>query len=752
MIDQRFMDLMAQDMIEDPELSQQDIQLASANTGVTTDGYQPPLYRLNMPKGLNTRENMDKQSNLIANTLAGQTRGVVQGFGGIGGDLETVGRMALNVLGFDVSEDAALITSEDIAKKLESLGVSQENISALIDKAMPNQAGSATAEEKATAFGGGETLGEVIAPGGQLKLLNKIAKPVIGATKKIVEMGKDLPVGMGIKAVDESLDPLGFYSAASKAVDNIQQPKGTGAQFLAQIEKTPGVKKEELLWTGLDEFLAGKKSVTKSEVQDYLNTNRVEVKEVTLGSGPNPYPYRTADEWQDAIDRAEKAKDFDESERLTNAWEAFEGFGIDDQTKFAKYTLPGGENYREVLLTLPTKMLDKNSPEMIKAATESYGEGSLSRLSDAQWSLVSNRVQSTPEFKSQHFDQPNVLAHMRLNDRVDADGKKVLFVEEIQSDWHQAGRKKGYAQDVSKQLEKINEERALLVAEKSKVLDEAKPFTDQGMDAPSALTDRFTMADDRLTALQNMQNKLGNGVPDAPFKTSWHELSLKRAIQLASEGGYDRIAFTTGKTQAERYDLSKQISRVTYKDEILRAYDKDGVEVISNLATPDKLEDYVGKELASKIIADNDKLRIANKNYRDAIKNDVPDAELNNLSREVGSFPMEYKGVDLAVGGEGMKGFYDTILPKYLDKYGKKWDAKVGTTKIRLETDAQAVEDAKLLGELGVESNGKSAASVHYMDITPKMRESVLTKGQPLFQAAPVIPAGAAASQQEENK
>ena len=47
---------------------------------------------------------------------------------------------------------------------------------------------------------------------------------------------------------------------------------------------------------------------------------------------------------------------------------------------------------------------------------------------------------------------------------------------------------------------------------------------------------------------------------------------------------------------------------------------------------------------------------------------------------------------------------------------------------------------------------GKNSESVHYMDITPKMRESVLTKGQPLFQAAPVIPAGAAASQQEENK
>jgi hypothetical protein len=186
MIDQRFLDDLAQDLKLPEDTPTPEMQLASANTGVTTDGGAFVGYRLNMPKGLNTPENMAKQSTLIANTLAGQTRGVPQAFGGIGGDLETVGRMALNVLGFDVSENAKLITSQDIAKKLESLGVSQENISGLIDRAMPSQAGSATAEEKARAFSGGETLGEVIAPGGQIKLAGKVVK----ATKKIVKESK----------------------------------------------------------------------------------------------------------------------------------------------------------------------------------------------------------------------------------------------------------------------------------------------------------------------------------------------------------------------------------------------------------------------------------------------------------------------------------------------------------------------------------------------------------------------------------
>ena len=51
------------------------------------------------------------------------------------------------------------------------------------------------------------------------------------------------------------------------------------------------------------------------------------------------------------------------------------------------------------------------------------------------------------DFKSSHFDEPNILVHLRMNTRVDAEGKKVLFLEEIQSDWGQKGKKEGFAND-----------------------------------------------------------------------------------------------------------------------------------------------------------------------------------------------------------------------------------------------------------------------------------------------------------------
>jgi hypothetical protein len=74
---------------------------------------------------------------------------------------------------------------------------------------------------------------------------------------------------------------IGFYSQLEAAVQPLQN-KGTGQQYLAQIQKSAGVKPEEIQWTGLDTFLQGRQSVTKQEIQDYLNANRVDVQEVRL--------------------------------------------------------------------------------------------------------------------------------------------------------------------------------------------------------------------------------------------------------------------------------------------------------------------------------------------------------------------------------------------------------------------------------------------------------------------------------------
>jgi hypothetical protein len=287
---------------------------------------------------------------------------------------------------------------------------------------------------------------------------------------------------------------------------------------------------------------------------------------------------------------------------------------------------------------------------------------------------------------------------MRVNDRV-VDGKKTLFIEEIQSDWHQAGRKKGYATG------EFDRKATSLVRQPGywEVRDQNGDFVTNVMDHDLANASEETVlrvANQRIQQNDPTRMAASKRVPDAPFKTSWHELSLKRAIQEASEKGYDQIAFTTGKTQAERYALSKQIDAVkatrqpnglysleAYKDEAALGRARNPLIEKQDL-TAEELESTIGKELAKKIV------------------NDVSGGEITKT----------YSGVDLDIGGEGMKGFYDNILPKSLEKLGKKFDAKLGKTEMD-----------------GVE--------VWQMDITPKMRESVTTKGQPLF-AVPAVGAG----------
>jgi hypothetical protein len=507
---------------------------------------------------------------------------------------------------------------------------------------------------------------------------------------------------------------LGFYSAVEETVANLPQAKGTGQQFLAQIGKTAGVKPEEIQWTGLDEFLKGKKSVTKQEVQDYLAANRVDVQEVRLGENFAPgYQFSTYNEWENALDQAEAAGDVAEVSRL-NEWAKLR-YDTPNQTKFSSYTLPGGENYREILLTLP----DTKGARLDARRAEIEAKGRNATDAEKQeWSSIMNQLQpetrdveglspfrNRPEFRSTHFDQPNILAHLRVNDRT-VDGKKTLFVEEIQSDWHQAGRKKGYAGENQKALLK-NQTR---LGEIDKILATAKYTPEEGS---KLLYEQGQLAKEygELEA----KRARGGDVPDAPFKTSWHELSLKRAIQEAAEKGYDQIAFTTGKTQVERYPeaLRQVADDISWSniDESGRKYvdiKKDG-NIVLQVSV-----DQSGKIYQSSI--------------QDAYGKTLDEFVGKPMAQRVTSESQgTIKGQDFTVGGKGMEGFYDNILPKSLEKLGKKFDAKVGKTEMD-----------------GVE--------VWQMDITPKMRETVTKQGQPLFQIGVGGGAAAGAATMQDNE
>jgi hypothetical protein len=298
----------------------------------------------------------------------------------------------------------------------------------------------------------------------------KAAEDVRQATKAATQVGTK-----AIETVQEtlatppvgaiSLDTLGFSSRLSEGVDKLQD-KGTGTQFLAQLSKMKGVPQAEIKVTGLDEYLKNTPKVTKQEVQDYLETNRLQLieDERIAGAGRlkrkrqvNALPSEF--EW---LDRYDLDEDFEDKAHLRNhlmvtlnrhfddleadaadtggfyardssgevryipesrklEWLESEQDRIDDvlsefpdfnsATKYPDdYQIPGGQNYREILYKLPD---DK----------------------------VEGRFRSPPN----HFDlADNTFGSIRATDRT-IDGTPTLFAEEIQSDWAIAGAKRGYA-------------------------------------------------------------------------------------------------------------------------------------------------------------------------------------------------------------------------------------------------------------------------------------------------------------------
>ena len=575
---------------------------------------------------------------------------------------------------------------------------------------------------------------------------------------------------------------LGFYSAAEQAAMNLQRGKGTGQSFLNDLMKAPDVKKDELQYTGLDDFLKDKPNVTRQEVQDFIAGNRINVQERQLGgdkleqfldSEKARLSNLTPEKLSEALDMppsyaVELLNNQNRQDAINTILESHRSYysgnledlpGAGGAAKFNQYQLPGGENYREILLTLPAAGEDVQ--KLNKISLQLHGKPYTDLMADTS-EMAKMRLAVKREYKSQfgesglnaenrgiyrssHFDEPNILAHMRVNDRIDADGKKMLLIEEVQSDWHQAGREKGYKNKSGQYGEKVSpEEYKRGVALQNQQRNQSGPLT------PSEQAELNDIMGRHEASI------VGGRVPDAPFKDTWYQLALKRALKEAVDKGYDRIGLTTGKQQAERYNLAKQVDEVIAKRNPDGSFNLDATLVgggtqqsIGKNIASDKLADYVGKDLAKTM-------------------------QSQTAGTDV------YSGDALKVGGEGMKKYYDEIYPAFLNKQGKKYGAQVGEVEIGLppktsnswayfrdwfaENHGNVGSSNTALSNWEQGANNKyvkqfekfrkaatQTEKVRYLDITPEMRKAV-QKGQPLFTAAPIGGIGTGLLSDEQRK
>lgn len=474
-----------------------------------------------------------------------------------------------------------------------------------------------------------------------------------------------------------------FYSQLSRAIESAPDKVFTTAsQFKLWLNSNAaklGIKKDEIVWSGIDDFLdmQGKGKVSKADVVGFLSENGVRVEDVVLTEG----------DW--AVYDGEENQYF-ETRSEAEEYATEQGINITEDTvfrgtnrsggygtKFSQYTPPGGipGTYREILVTLPSKA---RSVAAIEA------EWNDMPVSDPRWQSLSDerqRALGRGSFTSAHFDQKNILVHLRTDEVTGADGKRYLRVVEVQSDWGQQGKKQGFTD----------------LAERKRIVDaiEKQHGFRIGPNTSIARLENAGVHPDLVSAWEREFLTKHSNTPTAPFVTdtkAWVSLGIKRAIQQAVSSGVDGIVFATGQQNADLYDLSKQVDYIDYVKSAPDRYNmavvgKNGDEVFSeNAITIDRVEEVVGKDVATKIA---------------------------NGEGKSGGGRMTLRGLDLKVGGEGMRKFYDEILPSVANDVLKK----LGGGKV---------------GAVDVAKAGREGKSVRAEDIARMKAEGLMTE-QPGF-------------------
>ncbi len=197
------------------------------------------------------------------------------------------------------------------------------------------------------------------------------------------------------------------------------------------------------------------------------------------------------------------------------------------------------------------------------------------------------RSKYTPlEYRESHFggSLPNIVVHVRAKTRRTAEGDKVLAIEEVQSDLHKRGRKKGYRDETwdpdaeDKTLEVYRGTRArlfdLLAAEGDLGYDSGREaiaglevnLDEDELPGDWAMSDALRKAALEHRAAARAYKKAAasddEGPPRAPFQKSYNLLAMKRMLRWAAEHGFDAVAWTPGDVQAVRYNALTHVDAV----------------------------------------------------------------------------------------------------------------------------------------------------------------------------------------------
>lgn len=480
-----------------------------------------------------------------------------------------------------------------------------------------------------------------------------------------------------------------YYKTERMLDDGKVGGKTSYDQFKATAKKY-GVKDEELEDLNMDELFKDGKPKTPQEIRDWIDSNRVELKDITSG-------------------------------------------------KYEGYQVPGGDTgtYRELLIAAPSKIdadnwietpgsrvvakTRDNTTSIIRQLDDSFtvrvfGEDMPERYATIDEAKRASGAKATTKdgYIGPHFEEPNVIAHVRADDVTLPNGKKAMRVQEVQSDWHQAGKKRGYKSEGFRPK-----------------WDDYGDGTQEWMfDAPNGDTARARVSevngkfrvsidDDDLgyrfdtieeakeQAIESMADYTGYipresaGIPDGPFKKSWPELALKKILLEAAQKGYDEVHIVKGSDAAQAVG-GPNAALSTFYDQILHGDMKKLTK---------KWGSFQG-------IGNNAK---ANSHYKPW---KAPSQGYNRwLLESTGSNPFAAT-IDKTTDGRWLANFHiEDVGSDVIGTYKSLDEAKSAAQKYFDEEIARH----------GIDQHGFSG-DIQVFSITPKMRQELLDQGLPLYQ------------------
>ena len=509
------------------------------------------------------------------------------------------------------------------------------------------------------------------------------------------------------RAGEEAVPTAGFFSRMRESVEAkmpANLPVDRVMQFIERQAQRGAFRMEEAAFYELEQALEGREgTISKQEILDILDFRRPDI-EVQMLESARERAFNTR---EDAVahlaDLFGPLQDMSQTNNVrdkdgvlvaflskpegANAWFVTYRAKAEHEPIYVEHqSIDGGTNYREMLIKLPRK------PGRFKS-----------------------------RFTHRHWDgYENVLAHVRMADFINDRGERTLVVLEVQSDWHQIGRKQGY---------KSPEERL-----KREAAHDMPSATEQWLEEVLGEPDETEM------------------VEEAPFQKTWPLMAMRQVIDYAVANGYENVAWSTGEQQAELYGELNRVDELVYRPEI------NSLEIMSDgnfmevEGGREEIEAVIGKEYTDQLMAEADKRQAIRDQYQ--IEEEFneqeqgflivgPDGEYvrdwagNLLSFDAtqtldevflynenlpGTEPVRIKGTSIVFGGEGMRTFYDKELVNTTNKWVKRYDSRV--------------QDGRV-------ASGKEYVPVHEFNITPDMQVGVATVGQPFFRAEEEVAAEA---------